>query len=254
MPCYGPRRQPEVKARMVSYDPHETVRGMTQAVLDVRQATAWLGSRDEIDAGQLGVLGISLGGITAALAASAEPRLQNICLILAGGDGGRGVNLDVAAPQGAARATGRPPAAARKSLIELLKAVDPVTYAAQVRGRRILMLNAANDEVIPRSCTESLWQARRASRKSCEVKRKASHFSAAIHLFQGLARAATFFEQAETAKYCPREALISAAAIYTTAKLVLDGEVQVLLAHLQRQAHQSRHRLLTCISRSRGWQ
>ena len=37
MPYYGPRRQPDSPARMVSLDPEETVRGMTQAVLDVRR-------------------------------------------------------------------------------------------------------------------------------------------------------------------------------------------------------------------------
>ena len=66
MPYYGPRRQPGVPARMVSIDPHETVRGMTQAVLDIRVAAAWLRAQPEIDAEQLGIMGISLGGITGA--------------------------------------------------------------------------------------------------------------------------------------------------------------------------------------------
>src|SRR4051812_41143199 len=85
MPYYGPRRDPNSKRRMVSSDPQETVAGMTQAVLDVRFATAWLGAREEVDAEQLGAFGISLGGITAALAVTAEPKLKNACLLLAGG-------------------------------------------------------------------------------------------------------------------------------------------------------------------------
>ena len=110
---YGPAPgRPEVKARMVSLDPQETVRGMTQAVLDVRQATAWLGSRPEIDAEQLGIMGISLGGITAALAASAEPRLEKHLL-----DSGRRRHwrggLEFAAPQEAPAIVGRPTAAPR---------------------------------------------------------------------------------------------------------------------------------------------
>ena len=86
MPYYGPRRDPQSSARMVSSDIRATVAGMRQAVLDIRQATAWLGSREEVDPKQLGVFGISLGGITSALAATAEPRFKNVCLILAGGD------------------------------------------------------------------------------------------------------------------------------------------------------------------------
>ena len=71
MPHYGPRREPGSTARMVSLDPRETVRGMTQAVLDVRRAAAWLGAQESVDPEQLGIMGISLGGITSALAATA---------------------------------------------------------------------------------------------------------------------------------------------------------------------------------------
>ena len=74
MPYYGPRQQPGVKRRMISPDPRETVEGMTQAVLDIRRATAFLATRPEIDAKRLGIFGISLGGITGALATTAEPR------------------------------------------------------------------------------------------------------------------------------------------------------------------------------------
>ena len=74
---------------MVGIDPRQTVEGMTQAILDIRRATAWLGRQPEVDGERLGVFGISLGGITGALAAAAEPRLQNIFLALAGGDIGK---------------------------------------------------------------------------------------------------------------------------------------------------------------------
>ena len=49
-------------------------------------AGAWLAAQDEVDAEQLGVFGISLGGITASLVATAEPRFTKICPMLAGGD------------------------------------------------------------------------------------------------------------------------------------------------------------------------
>ncbi len=41
MPYYGERRQPDSKARMISTDPTETVRGMIQAGKDIRYAPAW---------------------------------------------------------------------------------------------------------------------------------------------------------------------------------------------------------------------
>ena len=86
MPYYGERRQPDSPARMISTDAEETVRGLTQAVKDIRYAAAWLSAQDEVDSNQLGIFGISLGGITASLAASAEPRFTKVCPLLAGGD------------------------------------------------------------------------------------------------------------------------------------------------------------------------
>ena len=86
MPYYGPRRPEGVRVRMISDDLDQTVRGMTQAVLDIRRAAAWLAAREEIDPARLGITGISLGGIVGALAATAEPRFHSVCLILAGGN------------------------------------------------------------------------------------------------------------------------------------------------------------------------
>ena len=156
MPYYGPRRDPSSTARMVSPDPRETVAGLTQAVLDIRHAVTWLSSRPEVDADSIGIFGISLGGITAALTASVEPRLKSACLLLAGGDIAQaGWNARQAAPvRERWLAQGR----TREEYVNTLRDVDPVTYAAAARGKRILMLNATDDEVIPRECTIQLWK------------------------------------------------------------------------------------------------
>jgi len=157
MPYYGPRGDPMSRRRMVSADPNETVEGMTQAVLDIRRGVSWLTARPEVDAGQIGIFGISLGGITAALAAGAEPQIKNVCLLLAGGDVGQ-ASWD-ADELRAVRERWLAAGKTREEYFDLLRVVDPVTYATAARGKRILMLNASSDEVIPRSCTESLWKA-----------------------------------------------------------------------------------------------
>ncbi|HTU26871.1 MAG TPA: alpha/beta hydrolase family protein, partial [Pirellulales bacterium] len=200
MPYYGPRRTTGSRQRMVSYDPEATVRGMTQAVLDVRQATAWLAAQNEVDPERLGVMGISLGGITSALAASAEPRLQNVCLILAGGDIGQ-VAWDSRhlAPL---RTRWEEQGKTHDALVELLRPVDPVTYAKNVQGRRILMLNAEHDEIIPRACTDSLWQA---LGKPEIVWWNATHFTAIQYLFEGMNRATRFFRESVPANSPARE-------------------------------------------------
>src|SRR4051812_33265506 len=157
MPYYGPRRNPASRRRMVSPDPEETVAGMTQAVLDIRYATAWLSGRPEVDSSRLGIFGISLGGITAALAATAEPRIKNVCLLLAGGAIGQaGWDSAEARPL---REQWLAKGGTREQFVEILSVVDPVTYATANHGKRILMLNATDDEVIPRACTDALWTA-----------------------------------------------------------------------------------------------
>lgn len=157
MPYYGPRRIPGVERRMISADPDMTIEGMTQAVLDIRRATGFLMSRPEIDDDQLGIFGISLGGITGTLAASNEPRLKNICVLLAGGDLGR-----IAWEAREFRRERQKLIDAGATLADfqrVVQPIEPLNYAANCRGRRILMLNAAEDEVIPKHCTEALWTA-----------------------------------------------------------------------------------------------
>ncbi len=190
MPYYGPRRDPNSRRRMVSNDPQETVAGMTQAVLDVRYATAWLASRSEVNAQQLGVFGISLGGITGALAATAEPRIKNVCLLLAGGSIAQaGWDSKQTRPL---REQWLAQGKTREEFEDILRVVDPVTYAASARGKRILMLNATDDEVIPRACTDALWTAL----GQPKIKwYSGGHFSVARHLFGALWQVGRFFAE-----------------------------------------------------------
>jgi dienelactone hydrolase len=195
MPYYGPRRDPKSPVRMVSTDPKATVEGLTQAVLDIRRGTAWLAAQPEIDAQQLGIFGISLGGITSCLASTAEPRLTNVCMLLAGGDVGqvawetlkvRGIDEKWLSGGGT-----------REQFVELMREIDPVTYAARAHGKRILMLNATHDEVIPKACTEALWKAL----GQPEIQYySGGHYSVIRHLFSALTRVSLFFAKADIAQ------------------------------------------------------
>ena len=188
MPYYGPRRPPGVKGRMVSRDPHETVRGMTQAVKDVRYATAWLASRPEIDPDQLGIMGISLGGITSALAFTAEPRLQKACLLLAGGDAAK-IAWQAREMRGL-RDFWEAKGGTKESFYELMRTIDPVVYGDYVRNRKVLMLNASHDEVISPASTESLWKA---FGKPPIQWWDAGHYTAARFIFEGMDKTTKFF-------------------------------------------------------------
>jgi len=188
MPYYGPRQQPGVEREMISEDPHETVEGMTQAVLDIRRAAAWLGARPEVDPEELGIMGISLGGITAALATTAEPRFGKAFLMLAGGDVARigWESTEVAAVRERWLAEG----GSFESLVEVLRPVDPVQYADNARDRKIVMFNALHDKVVPPACTESLWHA---LGEPEIIWWDAGHYTAARYFPQALVRLSEFF-------------------------------------------------------------
>ena len=192
MPYYGPRRDRTSNRRMISASPAETVEGMTQAVMDIRRAVTWLESRQEIDTNELGIVGISLGGIVGSLSASIEPRFARACLVLAGGD--FGLLAFESAELEDLRSNWAGPDVSIDDVRAMLKPIDPITYADRLKGREILMMNAKFDEVIPRKCTEALW-------KRCGepeiVWWDAGHYTAALFLPAGLGRMSIFFGNRE---------------------------------------------------------
>jgi dienelactone hydrolase len=192
LPYYGPRRTPGDSTRMISTDIEQTVQGMRQAVLDIRRAVTWLESRAEVDVERIGITGISLGGIVAALSASVEPRFDRACFVLAGGDIARVAwesrELD------RVRKRWQDGGLDRDAAIRVLSVIDPITYASRLKGRRVLMLNARYDKVIPPACTTALWEA--AGRPPIEWW-NAGHYTAALYLPVGLLRMAEFFRAEE---------------------------------------------------------
>lgn len=194
MPYYGPRRPPAMQ-RMVSPDPNQTVERMTQAVLDIRRATAWLGEQEEVDGDRLGVFGISLGGITAALAASAEPRLHNVFLMLAGADL-RLANWEARELKPAIEQW-RAQGGTRETLCRELLPIDPVSYPEQLQRRNVQMLSCRFDEVIPPACGTALWET--CGKPSIEWL-DAGHYSVGRFIFDSLGTVTRFYQQAKTAR------------------------------------------------------
>jgi cephalosporin-C deacetylase-like acetyl esterase len=134
-------------------------------------------------------MGISLGGITGALAVSLEPRFHKAALLLAGGDMGQvaWTSTEMEPLRKSWTAAGR----SKEELFEMLRVIDPVTYARPVNGRKILMLNASHDEVVPPECTRSLW---RAFGEPEIVWWDAGHYTAVRYIFSGVARVVDFFQ------------------------------------------------------------
>lgn len=191
MPYYGERRGKDSPRRMISRVPAESVEGMTQAVLDIRLATAWLAHRPEVDAGRLGITGISLGGIMSALAASGEPRLGSVAVFLGGGRLADLLWSNETRDAREFREKWIADGGIAESFRQALAPVDPATHGHLLKGRRVLMIAAANDEVVPPESARALWDS--IGQEPELVWIDAGHYSAIRYLPRELVRIDRFF-------------------------------------------------------------
>jgi dienelactone hydrolase len=196
LPYYGERGLPKGPEALAD-DPKLFVGAIAQAGEDIRRTIDLLASRPEIDPQRIGITGISLGGIIAATAAGADPRLHRAGLILAGGDLLRIIHH--------ARET-RPlskmiqslPPPERADVEAKIAAVDPLKFAPALRDRaqqgRVLMINAGQDEVIPRECTDKLATALGMADRVTWLD-GLGHYTALAELPRALRTTAEFFAQ-----------------------------------------------------------
>ncbi len=127
----------------------------SQSVADVRAVTDWLTARPEVDPQKLGILGASLGAIITHLAMGQDNRLRAGVAFEGGGDLQKIRQRNFLGSL-LLRRKHKPLTPAQ---IEELKSVDPMTYANNNRPRRVLMVQAARDAVIPPQAGEALWEA-----------------------------------------------------------------------------------------------
>jgi dienelactone hydrolase len=157
MAYYGPRRPPGSKLRLMSPDIGRTLEAVRQTVLDLRRAAAWMEARPEIDAKRLGIVGTSLGSFMSALTGEMEPRLGRVVVLLGGGGL---VDAYYDNPQGAAlRKLWEGLGGTKEKLVEMIAPADPITCAANLKSRRLLIIAGSRDEIVPPKATVALWKA-----------------------------------------------------------------------------------------------
>lgn len=157
MAYYGPRRPAGARIRLIMPDIEHSVNGVQQTVLDVRRATAWLEARPEIDAKRLGIMGTSLGSFIGTLSAEMEPKLRRVVILLGGGGL---VDAFYEHPKaGPYRRLYEAAGGSKEKLAELIAPVDPITYAANLKDRQLLIIAASRDDIVPPKATEALWKA-----------------------------------------------------------------------------------------------
>jgi dienelactone hydrolase len=181
MAYYGPRRPANTNLRLLSYDVDHTFKAIGQTVLDLRCATAWMESRPEVDKKKLGILGTSLGSFMATLTAEMEPKLGRLTVLLGGGGfiDSYWDHPQVAPWRKIYESIGGTKAMAQDFIAD----IDPITHAKLLKNRRVLIIAAKNDTIVPPKMAENLWHATGEQRI---VWLNADHYSAAIFILPGL--------------------------------------------------------------------
>jgi dienelactone hydrolase len=189
MAYYGPRRPPGSKLRLMSTNIPHTVAAVTQTVLDLRVATAWMESRPELDPKRLGITGTSLGSFLSALTGEMEPRLGRVCVLLGGGGFVDGyADHPLAKPWFNLFSTF---GASKSAMKKVIAPIDPLTCAENLKRRKLLILAASRDEIVPPAMARMLWEA---SGRQAIWWYDAGHYTAALHLADALERIVTHFK------------------------------------------------------------
>jgi hypothetical protein len=135
---------------------------LSSQVVDHRAFLAWCSRRPELDPDRVGIVGLSLGGILGGVLVAVEPRIKAASLCLSGGDlpsiltdTGEGRIVDWARARAAAG--GLTASRLEDELRSSLRS-DPSLLGAHVDPRRVFMVTASFDGVVPERNSELLWE------------------------------------------------------------------------------------------------
>lgn len=143
--------------KFLSGDVDQTVTAFRQANADALKAVEWLASQPRVDAQRLGIVGLSIGALLSVRVMANEPRLKFGVLIVGGG-GLKELLEESIIGDRVKREIIRRKLDFLLAFVKLQE-IDPLRYAAQVRDRRLLMIDGIYDMVIPPSAARKLWEA-----------------------------------------------------------------------------------------------
>jgi dienelactone hydrolase len=157
LPYHMHRRAPGVGSGGPFTDPdvNRMIQAASQSASDVSTVVTWLSRQPSVDPRRIGVLGVSLGAMIAHLAMGKDERLSAGVAILGGGNL---ADLRRASLVFKIREHD-PPRKLSLQELDRLDQVDPLHYASRNQPRRVLMIQAARDLLVPPRDARVLWEA-----------------------------------------------------------------------------------------------
>ena len=133
-------------------------------LIDMRRLVDWAEDQPEIDGDHVGLIGFSHGAIFAPTLASQEPRISTLVLVMGGAHPHSVIARCIGArTEGVQLWAEESFGWSRESMEDRLEPIygpmDPVHYPDRVDPAQVLMIDAGEDECIPESCRDDLWEA-----------------------------------------------------------------------------------------------
>ena len=168
------RAPDSIKTRYPNLSAEEWDESYKISVTDVHQILDWAATRPDIIQSQISMLGISYGSFITSIAMALDKRVTKGILVECGGNSDKitkhSILLRWRYKMG--NAVFRENQAAYLQYLEevtrhgwdnvepskISYLTDPLTFASKLKGRALLLLNAAFDEMIPKTATKELWE------------------------------------------------------------------------------------------------
>lgn len=135
------------------------------AILDSRRLLDWIASHPELDASRVAAAGVSMGGILALTLMEVDPRIRAGFFLMVGGGLPEILHDSSERPVRVfrERLQSEQDLDTREAFVAYLRpyvgVVDPLTYAARIDPRTVLLASGRFDRVIRPQHTHALWQA-----------------------------------------------------------------------------------------------
>ncbi|NNN04661.1 MAG: hypothetical protein HKL90_02045 [Elusimicrobia bacterium] len=149
LPHFGPRKG---QASFITKVPEDFERNVLQSLLDIHQSYLVLKSLPCVKPDDIGLMGLSLGGMISLISAGIDPVFDRYATNVGGGDLANIITY---------RKTGDVDSQTGRALKEIdwsvdqarffLSRFDAITWSLKVKGKSILMINAKSDELVSKT-------------------------------------------------------------------------------------------------------